>query len=340
MNKNKDISIAYIADICGVSAMTVSRALRNNPCVKESTRRIIVKTAEELGYIRSPRLGRPATSGNRIPQTVELIISVTGRSISIFHSKLLAVIERELSKENCDCIVRTCGGDYEQFLTLLENIRNSKAAATILIGGFTPEYLRSLLKAVPNAVLLDDPGNSARDIPYESFAFDNVQAARIAVSHLISKGRKRILLLCGFDEHFFTQEMIEGYRDTLNANGLEMNEELIYSSDFSAEGACEVMNSVLERKIEFDAVFTTDEMAAGVYRALLQRGLKIPEDVAVCGCDGLPLGLHLYPQLTTVILDYEELGRRTIRHLLHERKLNNSLSRLRLLPHLEIREST
>lgn len=340
MNKNKDISIAYIAEICEVSAMTVSRALRNNPCVKESTRRMIVKTAEELGYIRSPRLGRPAAGGARIPQTVELIISVTGRNISIFHSKLLAVIERELSKEGCDCIIRTCGGDYEQFLTLLENIRNSKAAATVLIGGFTPEYLRSLLAAVPNAVLLDDPGNSARDIPYESFTFDNVQAAQIAVSHLLAKNRKRILLLCGFDEHFFTQEMIEGYRETLAANGLEMNEELVHNSDFTAEGACEVINSVLDRKISFDAVFTTDEMAAGVYRALLKRGLKIPEDVAVCGCDGLPLGLHLYPQLTTVVLDYEELGRRTIRHLLHERKLNNSLSRLRLLPHLEPREST
>ncbi|MDD5597573.1 MAG: substrate-binding domain-containing protein [Victivallaceae bacterium] len=284
--------------------------------------------------------GRPAADGNRIPQTVELIITITGRSISIFHSRLLAVIESGLSKEGCDCVVRTCGGDYEHFLTLLENIRNSKAAATVLIGGFNPEYLRSILEVIPDAILLDDPGSSAREIPCESFAFDNVQAARTAVSHLLSKGRKRILLLGGFDEHFFTQEVIEGYRETLTVAGLELDDELVYSSDFTAEGACEVIDSVLERGIEFDAVFTTDEMAAGVYRALLRRGLKIPEDVAVCGCDGLPLGLHLYPQLTTVVLDYEELGRRTIRHLLHERKLNNSLSRLRLLPRLEVREST
>jgi LacI family transcriptional regulator, galactose operon repressor len=340
MQKNKDISIASIAKICGLSAMTVSRALRNNPSVRESTRQRIVEIAEDLGYIRSSRIGRPARRETQNSSTVELIISMIGGSISTFHAKLIAVIEQEFAKEDCDCIVRTCGGGYEQFLTLLGNIRNSQANATILIGGFASEHLSSLLEAVPKAILLDNPGNLALQMPYESFSFDNTQAAIIGVNHLLETGRKRILLLSGFDNHFFTQEIVEGYRKMLAIKGLEFDEELVYNADFTSEGACEIFNSVLDKKIKFDAVFTNDEMASGVYRALLARGLKIPEDVAVCGCDGLPLGLHLFPQLTTVVLDYEELGKRVVRHLLHERKQNSSLCRVRLLPHLEIREST
>jgi LacI family transcriptional regulator len=340
MKKHENISIATIAETCGVSTMTVSRALRNNPSVRESTRQRIMETAERLGYIRSSRIGRPVGRESQNTRTIELIIGMTGGSISTFHAKLLAVIEQELAREDCDCIVRTCGGDYEQLLTLLENVRNSQVDATILIGGFIPEHLRSLLETVPQAILLDNPGDLTLEIPYESFSFDNTQAARIAVNYLLQTGRKRILLLSGFADHFFTQEVSKGYREMLTTKGIKVDKKLIYNTDFTSEGACEVINSVLDKGIKFDAVFTNDEMASGVYRALLARGLKIPEDVAVCGCDGLPIGMHLFPQLTTAVLDYEELGKRAVRHLLHERKLNNSLCRVRLLPHLEIREST
>jgi LacI family transcriptional regulator len=340
MKKQEDISIATIADICGVSSMTVSRALRNNPSVKGSTRQRILDTAERLGYIRSLRIGRPAVLENQNSSKIELVIGMTGGNISTFHAKLITVIEQELAREDCDCIVRTYAGDYEQFLILLENVRNSQAQATLLIGGFLPEHLRSLLEAAPNAILLDNPGDLSLETPYESFSFDNVQAARTAVNYLFQSGRKRILLLTGFPEHFFSREVINGYREMFSLKGIDIDENLICYTDFTCEGACKAIKNVLDKGLEFDAVFTNDEMASGVYRALLGNGLKIPENVAVCGCDGLPLGLHLYPQLTTVILDYEELGKRAVRHLLHERQKNNSLCRVRLLPRLEIREST
>lgn len=340
MKKHEDISIASIAEICKVSSMTVSRALRNNPSVRESTRKRIIETAERLGYIRSSRLGRPATAENSKSRKVELVIGMTGGNISTFHAKLLAVIEQELAREECDCIVRTCGGDYEQFLLLLENVRNSKVDATVLIGGFLQEHLRSLLQAAPNALLLDNPGDLNLEIPYESFSFDNTQAAMLAIDYLLQSGRKRILLLSGFAEHFFTREVTRGYRDIMELKKLKTDEKLMLNTDFTLDGAYKTMKVALKAGLEFDAVFTNDEMASGVYRALLEKGLKIPQDVAVCGCDGLPLGLHLFPQLTTVVLDYEELGRRAVRHLLHERSRNNSLCRVRLLPRLEIREST
>ena len=90
--------------------------------------------------------------------------------------------------------------------------------------------------------------------------------------------------------------------------------------------------------LRFDAVFTNDEMAGGVYRALLSRGLRIPEDVAVCGCDGLPVGEQLYPNLTTIILDYKTLAAKVIESIMNPDRAVSM--HLRLLPVLKIRESS
>jgi LacI family repressor for deo operon, udp, cdd, tsx, nupC, and nupG len=338
--KKKSVSIKAIAAACKVSPMTVSRALRNNSSVRESTRQRIVETAEHLGYIGSPRMGRPALINHGNSSQVEVIIGIAGENITTFHARLLAIIEQRLALEGCDCIVRICNRSYEQFLVLQENVRNSSASATLLIGDIPVEYLRALLDILPDAILVDSPECVGLAMPYESFSFDNVQAAKIGVNHLLDSGRKKVLLLTGFAEHFFSREVTQGYREILAMKGLVVNDQLICHADFTPTGAYHTIQRLLTEKIAFDAVFTSDEMASGVYRALSEHGMNIPDDIAVCGCDGLPLGMHLLPQLTTVMLDYEALGNRAIAYLLHGRSKDQARARVRLLPHLEIRESS
>ena len=89
----------------------------------------------------------------------------------------------------------------------------------------------------------------------------------------------------------------------------------------------------------FDSVFTTDEIATGVYRAMLSSGKKIPEDAAVCGCDNLPSGEVLYPSLTTISLDYEKLAQLAVEFVIRKEK-SGIPRRIRFTPELIIREST
>jgi len=237
-------------------------------------------------------------------------------------------------------MIRTCNGDYSQFLQLLENIRHSDADATMILGSLVPEQLRALLEAVPDAVLLDNPGDPSIETPYGSFAFDNVEAARIAVRHLLACGRRKILLVGGIRGHFFTNEIEQGYRETLACRKIGMEEKLIVHTDYTSDGAYTEVSAALKGGLSFDAVFTNDEMSSGVYRALLERGMTIPGDVAVCGCDGLPVGTHLFPRLTTVLLDYEELATMAIRHVLEKDKDSRTHYHVRIIPVLEVREST
>lgn len=333
-------SITTIAQACGVSVMTVSRALRNNTRVKEETRARVVATAESLGYIRSSRMGRPAAPVNSTRMKVQLIAGTMGLRLPIFDSRLLISIEQHLAERGHECVIRTCNGDYSQFIQLLENIRHSDADATMLLGSLVPEQLRALLETIPEAVLLDNPGDPSIETPYGSFAFDNAEAARIAVRHLLDCGRRRILLVGGVRGHFFTNEAEQGYREILACRKIEVDEKLILHADYTPDGAYDEVASVLKGGLPFDAVFTNDEMSSGVYRALLERGLKIPSDVAVCGCDGLPVGTHLFPRLTTVLLDYEELATMAIRHVLEKNKESRTHYHVRILPVLEVREST
>lgn len=333
-------TIAAIARECGVSAMTVSRALRNSALVKEGTRRRIVAAAEQLGYIRAPRMGRPAGPGQSAKWRVQLVAGTTGLRLSSFDSRLLVAIEQQLAERGHDCVIRTCSGDYAQFLQLLENIRHSKADATMILGSLVPEQLRALLDALPEAVLLDNPGDPSIEKPYGSFAFDNREAGRIAVRHLLDCGRRQILLVGGAEGHFFTREIEQGYREALAHRKVSVDEKRVLYTDFTSAGAYAAVSAALKDGVPFDAVFTNDEMSSGVYRALLERGSKIPGDVSVCGCDGLPVGTHLFPRLTTILLDYEELARMAIRHVLERDAGSRTHYQVRILPVLEVREST
>ena len=113
----------------------------------------------------------------------------------------------------------------------------------------------------------------------------------------------------------------------------------IIRTDYTPASAEIAMKKYLASGKKFDSVFTTDEIATGVYRAMLSSGRNIPGDAAICGCDNLPSGAVLYPSLTTISLDYEELARSAVEFVLRKEK-NGIPKRIRLMPSLIIREST
>ncbi len=339
--KDNKKTISAIAEKCGVSQMTVSRALRNSSAVKSETREKILAAAEALGYNGPLKSGRPALADDGNRPFVEIIIGNSGKNLAMFYSELLTSIEQELSKHSYDCVIRTCGNDYAQFVALREAIKNSKAAASMIFGDFEQEKLKALLDIAPDAILLDNPGGPFIGKPFNSISFDNAEAAFSAVNHLISNGRKRIVLIKGLKGHYFTTEMEEGYKNALAASGITLDEKLVLEGDFSAESAYERINQLIENGISFDAIFTSDEMACGVYRALARHNLSIPHDVAVCGCDGLPIGEQLTPRLSTVKLDYLQLGPLAVEWFLENiGKRASCPCRMKLFPKLVIRESS
>lgn len=335
----KNVSINDIAAACNVSAMTVSRALRESSKVRQSTRDLILAKAEELGYFKVSRLGRPEVRKSTDPAKVHLILGGSGSTVSIFHSRLVNTIQRTLIQHNCECVLFSSDASYQSFLILLEALKRQRADATIIIGDFPEGQLKTLLMTCPGAILLDNPGIEEFDATFSSFNFDNFAGCSDMLEHLLASGRRKIVLLNGSKEHFFSQAMEKAYRQKLAQYRIKVNENMILHADFTAPGAAEVMQKFMRKNIQFDAVFSNDEMALGVYRTLLSCNISIPQQVALAGCDNLPLGQMLYPALSTVDLDYGLLADAAIKFIL-EREEVFTPKRLLIKPKLLIREST
>jgi LacI family transcriptional regulator len=319
--------------------MTVSRALRQDPSVADETRERIVAAAERLGYRPRANLGRPRQLKSKANPTVDIVLSVDVLA-SMFKTELLVSIEQELSRQGYDCVVRTVGDQYDQFLSLYEQLRHSKSQGTLLIGYVPIEQLMSILEFKPDAILVDHTGDPRLPPSHQSVAFDNVEGARIAVRHLLGIGRRRIALVTGDPDHFWSREVERGYREVLEGAGMKVDPCLIRCAGFHAGGARDAVLHLIDEGCGFDAVFTSDEMALGVFRALHERRVVCPGDVAVVGFDGLPIGVQLIPTLTTVKMDYRQLGEIAVRRVLAMGVERAVPCRIRLLPQLEVREST
>ncbi|MCX6991726.1 MAG: LacI family DNA-binding transcriptional regulator [Kiritimatiellaeota bacterium] len=333
--------MAALAKACGVSPMTVSRALRSGVSVASQTQRRIRAMAEKSGYQVNRRIGRPRQAPAAAEQPIEIVIGTAIGSGNLYHARLMATMEQELSRRSYDCLIRTCGNDYDQFLLLCDALRRTKPKDLLIIGYFPTDRLQSLLAlAPPHSILVDQTGNTDLTSTYETISFDNVTAARLAVRHLLDIDRQRIMLIKGPADHYFSRDIDQGYREVLQGCRTSVDEALIRSADFTAEGARQAVAAALAAGVSFDAVFTNDEMALGVLRALHEAGIAIPQQVAVAGCDGLPVGMHTIPSLTTIELDYQRLGQLTVERLFARERTRQPVCHIQLAPTLVVREST
>ena len=325
----KNCSLKDVASACGVSVMTASRAFRESSSILPRTREKILEAAERMGYCYTQRRGRAVLEKSANLQQVQLIFGNASNRMYYFHMRLLTSLEQHLAQSGLECLIRTCNGNYPIFVRLLDRARSDLSIGTFILGTFVQEQLETLLDVIPNAILIDNRAKKTVTRKFTSLSFDNRNAANLAVEHLHERGRKRILLICGPEDHFFTEELIQGYRDAHNALDLPVDEHLIRHTDFSASGSASVMRQVLAEGLRFDAVLTNDEMAAGVYRVLYENNIRIPDDVAVCGCDDLPIGAQLYPSLTTISLNYNDLASCAVQTLL-------SMSRTPVFPEIRL----
>jgi DNA-binding LacI/PurR family transcriptional regulator len=143
---------------------------------------------------------------------------------------------------------------------------------------------------------------------------DNVGGAREATEHLVSRGRTRVVALCGRLDTEAGRARYQGYRDAMLGAGLEPLPP--QEGDFTESSGAAAMAAVLEKRPDVDGVFAaSDNMAAGALRTLREAGRQVPADVAVVGFDDLTAAQIADPPLTTVHQPIEALGREMARML-------------------------
>jgi DNA-binding LacI/PurR family transcriptional regulator len=292
-----------IARLAEVSQATVSRALRNSPLVKPETRERIASIAQKLHY----RADHSAAGlRSRRSQTLALLLfeeSADDAQINPFFLSMLGHITRATARRSLDLLVsfqQLSDDPYTDYQL------SNRADGLILLGYgdylvSTPR-LRRLVDSGANFVIW---GPVVEGVPGRYVCSDNAGGAELAIRHLLGLGRRRVAYVGSSTDHWpeFQQRCI-GYERALRQAGIEPDLSLQVEAQSTEQEGYAAACRLLDAGATFDAVFAaSDLIAIGVMGALHDRGLAVPDDVAVVGFDDIAAAAHFNPPLTTVQQD-------------------------------------
>lgn len=327
-----------IARLAGVSESTVSRALADSPLVNEETKARVRRIAQEHSYVvneqaRNFRLKRTGTIAVVIP-----IDDFEVQTLSDpFFMELLGSIADALNARGFDLLLSRVDAASSGWRKAMHDTR--RADGTILIGQSTQH--RAINRLADADLPLVVWGGRLPDQRYPTVGCDNERGGLLATEHLIACGRRRIAFL----GHLPLPEVELRYRghvQALRAAGMQVDPELVYDSRFSSDDARRAVTRMLAAsgRPPIDALFaSSDVLAMAAITALKERGLSVPEDVAVVGFDDIALAAWYNPPLTTVRQHIAEGGRLLVERMM-ERLEGRKVAPVMLAPELVIRGSS
>ena len=308
--KKDNVNIYDIAKMAGVSIATVSRVLNDSDKVSEKTRSRVMSVIEEVGY--EPNIFAQGLGLNTM-HTVGILVPDIA---DIYMSSAVAYLEKDLAEYQYHCLLSCSGFSLEGKKIHTRMLLSKHIDALILVGstyagkGNDPgetEYIREAAKQVPVFVI---NGVVEGDNIYSAVAEDDT-AEYNAASMLIRKGYKDMIFLT--DSHSYSSVMKRtGYEQAMKSNSLTPHH-------YYVENSIEGVKAFLADKsdISFNAVIAAnDTIAVGVVKYALEKGLRIPEDLAVVGYNDSGLAKACMPELSSVDNHVEKLCKVTVENLI------------------------
>ena len=306
-------TIADIARIAGVSKSTVSRALSGSPLVSEATRDRIRAIARQHNFQVSAPARRLSLQRSN---TIGFVTHAYHKDFTwadLFGLEILGGISRGLHEVGYDVlIIHVDPADTKWARRYIDTGR---------VDGFIlqtscrkQDHVKALLSIDAPFIIWGFPQPGQR---FCSVIGDDVAGGRLAVEHLIAQGRKKIAFLGGYEVEPEVQYRLRGYKEGLEAAGMDVASNLIAFGDYSDVSGAEVMLRLLDIAPDLDAVFiNSDVMAIAAMDAIRKTGRVVPDDVAVIGYDDLSIAATSHPPLTTVRQNVPEAGRLLARNLI------------------------
>jgi len=296
-------TLEEVALLAGVSRSTVSRVINDQPNVRQETRERVWQAIRESRYqphavARSLATNRTQIIGMVIPETVTTLFT------DPFFPLFLRGATEACNTHRYQLMLSLFTGlpdDQEMYQRV---VRNGYLDGVIVASASTDDPL------LPNLLRDRIPMVSVGRYPDERVNYvdvDNIGGARMAVEHLIRLGHRRIGTITGRLDMPHGQDRLAGYKEALQANGIQVEDGLIAEGDYTESGGMTAMRRLLHAS-PTAAFIASDTMAIGALRVLAQVGLRVPEDVALVSFDDIPISGAVQPPLTTVRQPIERLG--------------------------------
>lgn len=305
-------NIKRVAERAGVSISTVSRVINGSKNVSSSLKEKVEEAVKELDYSANT-LAKGLKSANS--HVIAVVITAISRS---FFTSVLGGIHKVALAAGYSVMIAETFDSLEKEMSILEDFASQWVDGIILASSAyeddeeTQGYIRRLHKLskkdkpIP-VVTLEFPINNPH---VDAVVIDHERAAYDATKILIEKlGRRNVMHLCLPRTHFLGKLRIEGFTKAMKEAGLPVDEDNFVPGNYSPSSGYMAAIDIIRGGRKFDAIFcANDEMAVGLVKALEDRGIKIPEEVAVIGNDDIFFASVISPTLSSISVPKTEMG--------------------------------
>lgn len=303
------MTIKDIARESGYSVSTVSRVLNNRSDVSPEARKKIDQIVAEHNFV-------PNNNAKHLKQIASETICalVKGRSNVLF-SGIVEELQKAMADTRYTLQVIYLDEEDNEVEHAIIQCREKKPLGILFLGG-NPAFFREMFGEVHVPAVLVTTG--AQELGFEnlsSVSTDDVAAGKCAVDYLMSRKHRNIGIIGGnTSRSHASRERLEGCLQSFRENGIDFDRDTCYAeARFDYNSAYRAAGRLLEAAPDVTAVFAmSDVMAVGAIRAILDKGLRVPEDVSVVGFDGIPMADYYNPRLTTIRQQFGIMARRSI----------------------------
>lgn len=304
------VTIKDIARELGVSPSTVSRALKDHPDISADTKKAVKALAEKYHYqpdaiALSLRSRQTRTIGVVIPEVVHH-----------FFSSVISGIEDVAYHAGYQVMITQSNENYEREVRSIEALLNSRVDGILVsISKYTNRF-GHLQKVLQEGVPLVFFDRACEEMEVDRVVVDDYFGAFRAVVHLINMGCRRIAHFGSTQLLAIAKQRLNGYISALQDHGMKVDERLIIQCDTLPQ-ALKMTAKILDMPDPPDAIFAINDLtAAGAMKVIKERGLKIPEDIAIVGFTNGQIAQLTDPPLTSVEQHGYDMGREAARMLL------------------------
>jgi len=334
----KNVTIKSIAEELGISFSTVSKALNNSYLVKEETRNLVLKKAEEMCY--SPNMHARGLR-NKTTKTIGVIFNDIENPVLTYIFKMLSI---HMGQYGYTILICDSQFDVKLERTNILSVL-SRMPDFVIISPTTAstDNLKLFSDMMDRVIVL---GNRYSGIKSHYVHVDYSHGGYVSANELISKGHRNNLIITEPIEFPYSRDYVDGIKRAYAEYGLELDPDLIKYEHSSIANGYNVVSNLWDKtqggfQKPFTGVMTfCDSLAHGVYKAVTQLGLKVNDDISVIGFDDNPLSVYSMPPLTTVYLPKEKIADCCIK-IIHAALVDNAtgISFYSLEPYLISRES-
>lgn len=299
----KEVRIADVARLAGVSTATVSRVLADPNKVRQKTRDLVTEAVRRSGYTPNS-----VARNLRKRRTMTALVVVPNLANPVF-SQILRGIDDELTQSGYGLVIGNLDNCAEREARYVELALSRQVDGVILMNGRIPESDKRTMKEAGLPMVAMCAAIQDERIP--NVVVQDREASRAAVEYLARLGHRKLGYIAGPPANIIAAERFAGFAEGIAEAGLSERDFVHWEGRFVFSSGVAAAEAFLRLKNRPTGIYaSSDESAIGFIKTVRAAGIRVPDDVSVIGFDGIEFADYVEPTLTTFRQPLHELGRR------------------------------